>query len=116
MATTPQNWMEEIDDNLLLSQITIPGTHDTCALYGGDLPICQTLSIIDQLKHGVRALDITCRHYQNTFPIHHDRFYQNIDFGDVQESCIYFLRAFPSETILMHIKEEYDNEGNTQTF
>ncbi|KAK6326281.1 hypothetical protein J4Q44_G00019260 [Coregonus suidteri] len=26
-------WMEDIDDNKLISDITIPGTHDTMALY-----------------------------------------------------------------------------------
>ena len=28
-----ENWMESIDDELMLSQISIPGTHETCAMY-----------------------------------------------------------------------------------
>lgn len=114
--TEPNRWMMHLDDATLLSNLTIPGTHDTCALYGGDLPICQTQTIREQLDAGVRALDIRCRHFRNQFPIHHSYIYQHIDFGEVQNACLDFLRRNPSETVIMHIKEEHTSECNTQSF
>lgn len=32
-AASNSNWMSEIDDSKYLSQISIPGTHDSAALY-----------------------------------------------------------------------------------
>jgi 1-phosphatidylinositol phosphodiesterase len=108
--------MMTLDEQAALSALTIPGTHDTCARYGGDLAECQTLSVTDQLNIGIRALDIRCRHYKDQFPIHHEIIYQHIDFGQVQQECIAFLQANPSETIVMHIKKEYDDADNKKTF
>src|ERR1700761_2777762 len=116
MAILPQHWMKTIDDSQSLTHVTIPGTHDSCALFGGDLPTCQTLTITNQLQCGIRALDIRCRHYQDKFPIHHEIFFQHIDFGDVQKECIDFLTLNPSETIIMHIKPEWNAADNTETF
>jgi 1-phosphatidylinositol phosphodiesterase len=75
------DWMAEIKDDTLLSMLSIPGTHETMALYGvggvlppgvpvppligqivDDIVICQSMSLWDQLMSGVRVLDIRCRH------------------------------------------------------
>lgn len=117
---TPTHWMKYIDDSVPLYQLTIPGTHDSCARFGGPAFACQTLSISEQLNLGIRALDIRCRHVNNGFPIYHSSTDQRIDFGDVQKSCIDFLQANPSETIVMHIKQESTvltpPQGNNETF
>lgn len=54
------NWMAPIHDNTLIGNINIPGTHDSAAIQR-ILPTfyaCQNYSIRDQLKFGVRALDV----------------------------------------------------------
>ncbi len=112
------NWMTPVGGNVLLSQLTIPGTHDSGAMHE---PVfgtakCQDLTISEQLAAGVRFLDIRCRHYEDSFVIHHGSIYQNLNFDDVLTTCQTFLAANPGETIIMSVKEEYDAVGNTRTF
>ena len=112
------NWMAGIKDTKLLSQLSIPGTHDSGARYEplSGTAKCQNLTIAEQLNAGVRFLDIRCRHIDNTFTIHHGSVYQNINFDDVLNACTSFLDDNPSESIIMSVKEEYDPENNTRTF
>ncbi|CDM69935.2 Puatative phosphatidylinositol diacylglycerol-lyase [Clostridium bornimense] len=112
------DWMKDVDGNKYLSQLSIPGTHDSGALYE---PVygtakCQELSIDEQLKAGTRYLDIRCRIIDDAFTIHHGFVYQHLNFDDVINSCSEFLRNNPSETIIMSIKEEYKAENSTKSF
>ncbi|MER5640208.1 phosphatidylinositol-specific phospholipase C [Kitasatospora sp. NPDC002227] len=103
------DWMAALGDGASLARLTVPGTHDTCSLYGGALVQTQTLSVPDQLTAGVRFLDIRCRAYNGVFAIHHSQFFQNIFFGDVLNQCRSFLAAHPGETVLMRVKQEYSS-------
>ena len=114
-ATFP-DWMKTVPDYLPLNFISIPGTHDSCALYGGDAVRCQTLSIADQLKSGIRFLDIRCRAVGDSFAIHHGAFYQKIGFGAVQKQCVEFLQQHPTECIILSVKQEYTASKGSQPF
>jgi len=112
------NWMGSISDSKSLSEISIPGTHETCAqieTWPGTAK-CQSLSLGDQLNAGIRFVDIRCRHFNDAFTIHHGAIYQNMNFDDVLNTCISFLNSNPTECIIMSVKEEYDASGNTGTF
>ncbi|MEB9553502.1 phosphatidylinositol-specific phospholipase C domain-containing protein [Bacillus cereus] len=116
---TNKDWMKYIPDSYRISQLSIPGTHGSMALYGsvlGDILINQTMSLDIQLNPGIRYIDIRCRHYNNTFPIHHNFAFQVAYFDDVLFSVRNFLNQNPRETILMRVQEEYDPSGNTRTF
>jgi 1-phosphatidylinositol phosphodiesterase len=54
-------WMSDIPDDTLLSNITLPGTHDSCA--ESNIPFVRTqyLSITKQLEAGLRFLDLRVR-------------------------------------------------------
>lgn len=121
-TTWSTNWMSAIDDNARLSEISIPGTHDSCARFNS-APRTQTqwFSIIQLLNRGIRFLDIRCYYVadgesgrtQNIyFPIHHGSVFQNIFFEEVQAQCVAFLNENPSETIIMNVQMEYDGDGN----
>lgn len=101
------DWLAALPDSAPLARLTIPGTHDTCALYDGPLVQCQTLSVPDQLTAGIRFLDMRCRAINGVFAIHHSQFFQNIFFGDVLNDCQAFLAQHPGETVLMRVKQEY---------
>lgn len=108
--------MDKLTDSKKISKINIPGTHETCALYGIGA-ICQDRTLIEQLEAGIRFIDIRCRHFDNNFAIHHGNVYQNLNFHEgVRDVCIEFLKANPSEFIVMSIKKEYDEKNNTRTF
>jgi 1-phosphatidylinositol phosphodiesterase len=117
-AYTGSDWMGSIDGNKSLAQLSIPGTHDSCARYEPfpGTAICQKLTIADQLTAGIRYLDIRCRHYYDAFAIHHGSVYQHMNFDDVLNACISFLESHPTETIIMSVKEEYNAANNTRTF
>jgi 1-phosphatidylinositol phosphodiesterase len=116
MSINLSEWMLKIRDDKSLSELSIPGTHDSCARYGGSIYECQTWDLQTQLSNGIRFFDIRCRHYQDKFTIHHEPAYQNLDFPDVRDVCIAFLQQHPSETIIMSIKKEHDDEQNQLTF
>ena len=112
--TTARNWMEAILDTTTWDRMSLPGTHESCALYDkatGGKTQCQNLSITEQLERGIRFLDIRCKYKSDDdptvfFPIHHGNIYQNITFSRVQEQCIDFLQANPTEFIFMNVQQE----------
>jgi 1-phosphatidylinositol phosphodiesterase len=55
------SWMADIPDDTLLSNITVPGTHDSCA--ESNIPFVRTqyLSITKQMEAGLRFLDLRVR-------------------------------------------------------
>src|SRR5687767_170537 len=74
LSAAPANtWMGALYDNVLVSQISIPGTHDSGARFEPfpGTAKCQNLTISQQLDAGIRFLDIRNRHIDNAFAIHH---------------------------------------------
>ena len=112
------DWMSTVEDGRPLSNLTIPGTHDSAAFYEpfSGTAKCQNLSLAQQLNAGVRFLDIRCRHFGNSFTIHHGSVYQNQNFDDVLNAVIGFLNAHPREAVIMSIKEEHTAADNTRSF
>ncbi|MEU3481420.1 phosphatidylinositol-specific phospholipase C [Streptomyces sp. NPDC033754] len=111
-AVDVRAWMAAHGDGTALRQLTIPGTHDSGARYGGPWTECQNSTIAQQLDSGIRFLDIRCRVTGGSFAIHHGASYQNMMFGDVLVACRAFLAAHPSETVLMRVKQEYSEESD----
>jgi hypothetical protein len=110
-------WMADLPDSLPISAISVPGTHETMARFGGPAPRCQTLTLEQQLNAGLRAFDIRPRHIADVFAIHHKAYFQNAYFGnDVLQVFIDFLAAHPSETIFMRAKREYNVADVTRSF
>ncbi len=120
---SPNNWLGSIPGSKKLSELTIPGTHDSCTytLKNGEpaTPITRTqhLTLEEQLNAGIRFLDIRCRHIENAFAIHHGAVYLRLNFDDVLKVCTDFLSANPRECIVMLVKQEHeDGEGITRPF
>lgn len=112
-------WMKyRTDDDQLISSVSIPGTHNSAAT-GGLKPIvsdrCQDELISKQLNDGVRYLDIRFGGDPNSaeLKIYHGTVYQKKYFKeDVVQPVVNFLRANPSEFVIIQLK----NEGpNSQT-
>ena len=87
---TTQNWMSALPDDVSLSRLTIPGTHESCARNAPTSYVdCQDLGLADQLNAGIRYVDIRCRQIQDIFAIHHDAYYLGLNFGSgVRDVCI----------------------------
>lgn len=115
---TEEDWMDKVNGSLKLSQITIPGTHDTGAdkhtsplgFIDGPFAICQDYDIYDQLRLGVRWLDIRLAYENGDLRVHHAAFYLGKNFDYVLSKSIKFLNEHPSETVILMIKQEHTNE------
>ncbi|MDO5664328.1 MAG: phosphatidylinositol-specific phospholipase C [Bacteroidia bacterium] len=106
------SWMKKIPDNTPVAKLSIPGTHDTGAyVQGGPLIITQDITIAEQLDAGIRAMDIRLRAVNDSYmQVYHGIASQKHNFEeDVLPTVINFLRANPSETIIMSVKKEGDD-------
>lgn len=110
-----QIWMKNLPDSRLLNKITIPGTHDTASFFGGDMTQTQSLSVTQQLNAGIRFFDIRIKHEGNKFHIYHGIAYQHQDFDKVMTDITNFLKANPSEVLLMRISQARPEEKNTRS-
>lgn len=125
------DWMSCLPDGRRFSELSLPGTHETMALYGvstwdfivdnpgsvaEDLGKAQTMSLMNQLQAGIRVLDIRCKNDHNAFQIYHYKIFQHADFDTVLQTIGDFLRQHPHEAVFMRVREEIDQEGSTRGF
>ncbi|MFE6973087.1 phosphatidylinositol-specific phospholipase C domain-containing protein [Streptomyces sp. NPDC057682] len=111
------DWMRGIGDATPLGWLSVPGTHETLSIRGGDMtytqqnggPSAETLA--GQLQAGIRSIDIRVRVIGGSFTIHHSKVYQDANFADVLRVLADFLRAHPRETVMMHLRAECDNSS-----
>ncbi|MEV8100571.1 phosphatidylinositol-specific phospholipase C [Kitasatospora sp. NPDC085879] len=113
MADTQRpDWMGWVGDGTSLARLSIPGTHDTLAIHGGDLAVTQedhgdgAATLQAQLMSGIRAIDIRVHAIGGKFTVHHGAIYQNANFDDVLTVLRDFLAAHPAETVLLNLKTE----------
>ena len=111
-----KNWMKNMPDSIKIYLMTIPGTHNSCALYGTFLAQCQSWSLINQLNAGIRYFDLRLRLNKNNLQLYHGPIYQNIDFSEVIKIFSDFLDENKSEFIIMAVQEEYDEIKTEKSF
>lgn len=117
-----ESWMAGLSDDLYLSEITIPGTHDSATKYVqlAFFSKCQSKTIGEQLQSGYRYLDIRLGADGDRLKLMHG--FTNCKAGalpwsetlyleDVLADCYAFLDANPSETILFAVKQEHGDES-----
>ena len=106
--TDRANWMADLVDGTPLNALSIPGTHDSGALYSfADVSgKCQTLCVADQLQIGVRFLDIRLQLVDDELRVVHSFVDQKTELGDLLDDIAVFLRAHPTEFLLVSFKED----------
>lgn len=120
------NWMEEIPNDVSLSSVNIPGTHDT-----GTASIwedswaqvswtkCQKLYYGEQLNVGARSFDIRCNATKDdaspsdVMIIHggekpqcYNRDDSNLTLKDILDDSVRFLEEHSSEALIMTVKQD----------
>ena len=115
------NWMSLLPDGRYLSELNIPGTHDsaTANVEGSwnasyNKVACQKYFIEQQLYAGVRALDLRTRwHGDDMVMVHgdfichtpdHNNRSKNKTFRSVLDTVIRYLEAHPTETVIATLK------------
>lgn len=122
-------WLGEQNGDVLLSSLSIPGTHNSAASHTA-LPSvqCQGESVTKQLERGVRFLDLRVsknilksdENDQKDLVIIHGKFpvklMGNVYLKDVLQDVYKFLENHRSETVLVSIKQEgngsWDNDND----
>lgn len=116
VSTDEKNWLSRISDSTIISEINIPGTHDSAAINTTiKTPYaCHRYSITDQLEGDVRLLDVRLKIKKNgsnyEFVTCHGDFgsfsgvneYQS--FSSLMDECKQFLLRNNTEMILMSLK------------
>lgn len=110
IGLTDTDWMSRIDGRTPLSQLSLPGTHDTGAhVFGGDTTITQSMNLAEQLRSGIRAWDIRLGKEIITgrLKVYHGDILQGQDFeNDVLATANRFLEDNPTEVVVMRIKRD----------
>ncbi len=121
--TDTKNWMSALSETTPISQINIPGTHNSATRFvsASWITKCQHTDIPCQLNMGVRLLDIRMELKNGIFVLVHSvidcrkkrfLFSEKITFTDVMNDCLAFLNENPRETILVSIKEDDGRNGD----
>lgn len=112
------DWMAELEDSLLLSEINLPGTHDSATnhIELGFFSRCQDLSVAEQLEGGFRYLDIRLGAEEEKMKLMHSftsakktvwPWSEDLLLEDVLAECYAFLEKHPTETVVFVVKQEY---------
>ncbi|MFF1785886.1 phosphatidylinositol-specific phospholipase C domain-containing protein [Kitasatospora sp. NPDC058243] len=115
------DWMKDLGDDTPLGWLSVPGTHESMSIRGGDSTYTQedfgasAKTLAAQLQAGIRAIDIRVRVIGGGFTIHHGVVYQEANFADALKVLGDFLSSHPSETVLMHLRAECDNSSSAIT-
>lgn len=118
-SVTGANWMSFIPDDIVLSDVNIPGTHDAataqCATASNYVAQCQQLSINDQLYAGLRYFDLRLDNQKRLVhgPMGILCKYKGDDLkldtvmGWVKD----FLKNNPKEAVVLQVKVDVDSFG-----
>ena len=117
-AADAGDWMAALPDDRVISEITMPGTHDCASMNAqlGFITKCQALDVAQQLNIGARYLDIRLGAVDGALKLYHGftkckasplPWAAQIDLEDVLRDCYAFLDAHPGETILFAVKQEH---------
>ena len=116
------DWMAAIDGNLRITQINMPGTHDsgTQKISLATYSQCQDKSIEEQLNMGIRFLDIRLEAEDGgkLYLVHGTTDCQSNSGGklyleEVLTNCYQFLDAHPTETIVMSMKKDDGEQADS---
>lgn len=127
-----ENWMTLIPDEALITEINIPGTHDSGTAHmnwavSDTMASCHDWNITEQLEHGLRVFDIRVAKGSATqwlfMEITHDKWRcaksasptsDILTFQDVLVDCADFLKRHGNETVILCVSAD-DSDDKDET-
>ena len=101
------DWMGALPDSLPLCKLSLPGTHDSGARYGGPALQTQDADLPAQLRQGIRAFDIRLQEKDGKLGVFHSTAFQQMHWEtDVLPAFLRFLREHPTEVLVVSLKRE----------
>lgn len=117
-SNTPSVWMKDVDDNKIINEMSIPGTHDSGVLHSifDVAGKCQDVDINTQLNIGVRFFDLRLQLVEDDLKIVHSFVDQNLTFASVMDDISSFVRKHESEFVIISLKKEASDINSSQGF
>ena len=111
-------WMKKVSDDKLITTMSIPGTHDSGATHSifDVAGKCQDINIKTQLNIGVRFFDIRLQQVNDNFNVVHSFVDQRTKFEKVLDDMASFVKKYPSEFLLVSIKEDASSKNSIRAF
>lgn len=120
------NWMSAVKDDTLITDVNIPGTHDSATQYTAFAikARTQSKSIPEQLNIGARLFDIRLTVKDGELVLCHGIIDCRkgsgfgapvLTFKELSEGCIKFLKDNPGECMVFFIKQERGNSEDFET-
>lgn len=116
---TANNWMSKLPDGMRLSDVCIPGAHDsgTANVSMNHAAQCQQFDYTDMLNAGLRYFDLrigpdTCIVHNSTTCYYRGEI---MNLGDVENMIDQFLNENPGETVILQVKIDrggYEAQGD----
>lgn len=100
-------WMDCIEDDTLLKQVAIPGSHDAGTTGMFYMSETQSRSILDQLQCGSRYIDLRVGIKKDVLTIYHGPIY-GMTLDEALSDLKTFLLAHPTETIIVDLQHFKD--------
>lgn len=110
--STYGTWMKYIPDNVLVSDLSIPGTHDaaTSSVSGlfSSKAKCQSLTIANQLPIGVRAFDLRPA---GDFNLYHSTYSTGVSWAGAMSAMFAYMDSYPTEGCITIIRNESEKSS-----
>lgn len=109
-----ENWMNLLNDTTAISDISIPGSHNSCTFNtSSSFSKCQTYNLEKQLNMGVRYLDLRFTLKKGKLIMYHGWDNLHISFESCLNTVKDFLEKHSSEIILLRLQKERKYVPNT---
>src|SRR5574344_175926 len=106
------DWMSGMDDETLLSDIVIPGSHDSGTVGMNWMANTQNYTIAGQLRMGVRYLDLRVRNKDGKLVFYHT--FDGTEYLPVLEDIRDFIKENPTEVLLLDFQHFDNSETQVQ--
>lgn len=111
------NWMSKIDDEKKINELSIPGTHNSGALYSViDISgKCQDSNLYEQLQIGVRYFEFRLQYIQGSLHVMHGVSDESLTFDTSVKTLTDFLDSHPNEFLFVSVIDALIKEEGTDT-
>lgn len=115
--TPNETWMSSVPNDVPISALSIPGTHDSAA-YTSKWPFVSTqnLNITEQLNLGIRYFDLRCGLRANIVEMVHGISYLGLRLEEVLSAMYAWLETHASEGLVVQIKHDREDEKSSIDF
>ncbi|MBQ3187649.1 MAG: hypothetical protein IJB62_08860 [Alistipes sp.] len=121
------NWITPLDDNIYVSQLSIPGTHDAATGDGTSFSLGKTqdVDIEGQWEMGIRCFDIRPREgseddtqldYGNSLWVNHGAVSTSWSMDAIVKTFKAYLEANPGEFVIVIMRHETEGDDDSATW